>query len=225
MNSRPHPIKGCTVFLGKDAPLPGHLPQLSLGDSTARHRTARGPSSPLRHPQGLRTGVSCADAPSVDLGLRASGDPRGSGSPRPVRMHPSASRPRRLSWNFEPCPQALMGSINPIVFKPWPCKLPPQPGCPSPLSGWSATLPGLVRRGIGDPFYRRQMGQGSDLTRDLSLPALFPVRVDASLAPLEAHLIPEAFSPLSDSPPTPTPPARDGSFVQCPGCLLGRAHM
>lgn len=99
---------------------------------------------------GDRAGLEDAGVASrrepVDLG-RHIADPRGAGSSSPGRMRPSASHARRLLGNFEPCPQAPMGKINPIVFKPWPRKRAPHLGCQPRLSGWSATPSGFV---LGD---------------------------------------------------------------------------
>ena len=121
-----------------------------------RHCQAPAPAQPRSNTAQPGTGtgdragledasVACRREP-VDLGLHTA-DPRESGSPGLGRMRTPASHARRLFGNFEPCPQAPMGKINPIVFKPWPSKRAPHLGCPPRLSGWSATPPGFV---LGD---------------------------------------------------------------------------
>lgn len=71
-----------------------------LGGSTARHRTARGPRRAFRLPQGLRVGVSGADAQSAHLGLRASGT---RGRPAPPGQRSCVPRPptrRGIKWEL-----------------------------------------------------------------------------------------------------------------------------
>lgn len=105
-----------------------------------RHCQAPAPAQPRSNTAQPGTGtgdragledasVACRREP-VDLGLHTA-DPRESGSPGLGRMRTPASHARRLFGNFEPCPQAPMGKINPIVFKPWPSKS-PAPRLPAP---------------------------------------------------------------------------------------------
>lgn len=61
------------MFLVTDAPAPRPLPQLGLGNDTARRSTAGGPSSRFLLPRGLWVGVSCVGAQAVDLRPRACG--------------------------------------------------------------------------------------------------------------------------------------------------------
>lgn len=136
------------------------------------------------------------DAQSADLGLHASCSPR---RPRPLLLSP-----RRLNGNFEPCPQALIPRSNPTAFQTLasPRKLPPAalPAALRLVSTSQLQRPlaisgeGLLAHFPGSNRVGQCLGQEPDSS------VLFPVRVDPLPHPPEAHLIPETFSPLSDSP-------------------------
>lgn len=121
----PPPNKGRSVFLGREEPLSplawGAAPRATAqpGDHAARFdsRRACGWGCPVPT-RSLRTWGSAPPGPAGDRLPQAS-----------ARVSLGLPPEEGLSGNSDPCPRALMGRINPIVFKPRPspCKLPRSP--------------------------------------------------------------------------------------------------
>ena len=151
----PPPNKGRSVFLGREEPLSplawGTAPRATAqpGDHAARFdsRRACGWGCPVPT-RSLRTGGSAPPGPAGDRLPQAS-----------ARVSLGLPPEEGLSGNSDPCPRALMGRINPIVFKPRPspCKLPRSPAARSlSQAGLRASLPfkalWLCGEGLVGPF-------------------------------------------------------------------------